>query len=422
MMADSYPDKFARAQAEVARRPAASRETNIGASNVATVVSRRAADIPPQKVEWLWNGRLARGKHTAIAGEPGTGKSQVTIFAAAAITTAEEWPCGEGRAPLGDVIILSAEDGAADTIVPRLMAAGADLKRVHIVSAVRDAEGTFRGVDLQRDIEALQRAITSEVALVIIDPISAYMGGRIDTHRNSDVRGVLGPLAEMAERTGVAVLSVTHFSKSAAGSGKALHRFIGSIAFTAAARCAFAVIEDAEQEGRQLFLAVKNNLARTPQGLAYRLEQCQVGDRADIGASHVIWDAKHVSISANEAMAADAAGGETRTAKADATELLRELLAAGPAHVAKIEEQARSAGLLGEGERIGQSKPFRAARSALGVKSYQPEGRQAPGWCWRLGSGSDVLDPSDAPIQKRASDPVRACDPGAVEPDAETVL
>ena len=80
----------------------------------------------PEPVEWLWPGRVAIGKQTLIAGEAGLGKSQVTIAMAAAVTTGGTWPCGEGRAPLGNVIILSAEDGAADTIIPRLMAAGAD--------------------------------------------------------------------------------------------------------------------------------------------------------------------------------------------------------------------------------------------------------------------------------------------------------
>ena len=105
-------------------------------STCSSLISRRASEITPERVEWLWPGRIARGKHTCIAGEPGTGKSQLSIAIAAAISTGGEWPCGEGRAPLGSVIVLSAEDGAADTIVPRLTAAGANLDRIHIVSAV----------------------------------------------------------------------------------------------------------------------------------------------------------------------------------------------------------------------------------------------------------------------------------------------
>jgi hypothetical protein len=102
------------------------------------LIAQCAADVMPEPVEWLWPGRIALGKLTLIAGEAGLGKSQVSIAMAAAVTTGGEWPCSEGRAPQGHVVILSAEDGAADTVVPRLMAAGADLHRVQIVSAVRD--------------------------------------------------------------------------------------------------------------------------------------------------------------------------------------------------------------------------------------------------------------------------------------------
>ena len=119
------------------------------------IISNLAKDIAPEKVEWLWPGRLARGKHTCLAGEQGTGKSQLSIAIIAAITTGGTWPCAEGRSPIkGNVIILSAKDGASDTIVPRLMAAGADLGRVHIVSAVRNIDRNGqRTFNLQTDIK-----------------------------------------------------------------------------------------------------------------------------------------------------------------------------------------------------------------------------------------------------------------------------
>ena len=192
--------------------------------------------------------RAENRKPHPTAGEPGTGKSQLTIAVVAAVTTGGEWPCGEGQAPLGNVIILSAEDGAADTIIPRLLAAGADLSRVHVVSAVRNADGSRRALSLQHDLDLLEKKIAEmgDVALVVVDPVSSYLG-KTDSHKNSEVRGVLEPLSEMAERTRIAILSVTHFSKAGAGNTtKALHRFIGSIAFTGAPRAAFAVIEDAE--------------------------------------------------------------------------------------------------------------------------------------------------------------------------------
>src|SRR5437870_4429226 len=229
----------------------------------AQLISRCAADIDPKRIDFLWLGRIARGKHTAIAGEPGDGKSQLSVYVAATVSRGGEWPCGEGSAPIGNVIILNAEDGADDTVVPRLIAAAADLERVHIVSAVLQDDGKGRrSFNLQSDLALLEREIAriGDVALVIIDPISSYMG-KADSHKNAEVRGALEPLSEMAERLKVAILSITHFSKVGAGNNsKALHRFIGSIAFVGAPRAAFAVIEDADNEDRILFLHAKNNM------------------------------------------------------------------------------------------------------------------------------------------------------------------
>jgi len=229
-----------------------------------------------------------------------------------------------------------------------------------MVSAVRNPDGSRRALNLQADLALLEREITriGNVALVLIDPVSSYLG-KADSHKNSEVRGVLEPLSEMAERVRVAFLSVTHFSKSGANNAtKALHRFIGSIAFTGAPRTAFAVIEDAEHEGRRLFLHVKNNLARAPQGLAFRLEQCVVAN--DILASRIVWDTEAVSITANAALAADAAGTESWTAKAEAMEFLKAALARGPVPATEVSRMAREHGLT--------TKVIRSAREGLGVK------------------------------------------------------
>jgi RecA-family ATPase len=221
---ERFDQKFARAQDQVARKSDGHRYTagklqkpDVANAATAALVSRCAADIAPEKIEWVWPGRLALGKHICIAGEPGTGKSQLLIAIVGTVTTGGNWPCGEGRAPIGNVIILSAEDGAADTIVPRLLAAGADLSRVHVVSAVRNADESRRSLNLQNDLDLLERKIgeIGDVALVGVDPVSSYLG-KTDSHKNSEVRGVLEPLSEMAERTRVAVLSVTHFSKAGA--------------------------------------------------------------------------------------------------------------------------------------------------------------------------------------------------------------
>ena len=211
-----------------------------------------ASDVTPKRVDAIWkdaNGgiRLARGEHTMIAGAPDLGKSQIAIAMAAGITTAGHWPCGEGRAPLGSVIILAAEDSIEHTVVPRLIAAGADLKRIHFVRAAVTNDGNGRRTfNFQADLAKLEAMIKDikDAALVIIDPVTAYMG-KIDSHKNTEVRGVLDPLGDLAHECNVAIVSITHFTKrTGSASTKAIDRIIGSIAFIAAPRIAFTVIAD----------------------------------------------------------------------------------------------------------------------------------------------------------------------------------
>jgi RecA-family ATPase len=353
------------------------RRSAAATTSKAALLSRCAADIEPKRIDFLWPGRIALGKHTAIAGEAGIGKSQLSDYVAAIVSRGGLWPCGEGRAPLGNVIIFSAEDGADDTIVPRLIAAGADVERVHIVSAVLQEDGKGRRTfNLQADLALLEREIVriGDVALVIIDPISSYMG-KADSHKNAEVRGALEPLSEMAARLNVAILSITHFSKAGAGNNsKALHRFIGSIAFVGAPRAAFAVIEDPDNEGRILLLHAKTNMGRKAQGLAYRLVQTIVGDPGQgIVASYVVWDSEPVALSADEALRASEDGGD-RSAAAEAEEFLRDLLRNGPATARDGEDHARALCI--------SRRTLERARKKLGVIA-EKAGLQE-GWTWRL--------------------------------------
>jgi len=326
-----------------------------------TLICRCASEIESEHIEWLWPGRIAVGKQTCIAGDPGTGKSQLSVAIAAAISSGGEWPCGEGRAPLGNIIIFSAEDGASDTIIPRLIAAGADLNRIHIVDAVGTEAGSRRGFNLQADLKLLEEKIAEigDVCLIVIDPISSYLG-KTDSHKNAEVRGVLEPIAEMAERTRVAVCSVTHFSKPSGGTGtKALHKFIGSIAFVAAARAAFAVLEDPDDTGRRLFLHAKNNLSEAPQGLAFHLERSIVGE--GIITSRVKWEYEPVAMTANEALAAET--GKSTLAVEEAECFLQALLADGPVPSKQVGAEAQEAGVA--------KATLRRAKASLGITSYK---------------------------------------------------
>ncbi len=353
------------------------------------LISHRASDIQPERLEWVWPGRIARGKVTLLGGPPGLGKSQVTANIAATVSTGGRWPCNEGHTPQGDVIILSAEDGLADTIVPRLIAAGADTKCVRIVAAATKPDGTGRKTfSLKTDVDLLEEMAREigTVRLIIIDPISAYMGGA-DGNGNVETREVLEPLAEMANRLGIAVLAVTHLNKGAAAGQSVLNRFVGSIAFVAAARSAYLVIEDPDDENRRLFLEAKNNLGPKGKGLAFRVVQRLIP--GDILASNISWDSHHVTASADEALSASETKGglENRTGKDEAAEFLRELLAVGAMPVTEIEQEARGAGLLGPDSPISQNKSFRSARDGLGIIPQRRGGMGAKGqWVWELPS------------------------------------
>jgi len=264
--------EMATADVPSAKKPDGARSRVDSAHVGAELIVQCAADVTPEPVEWLWPQRVALGKLTLIGGEPGLGKSQVSIAMAAAVTNGGEFPCGEGRAPQGNVVILSAEDGVADTIVPRLMAAGADRDRVQVVSAVKDVNGR-RGFNLTADLKLLEQTIAEvgDVRLVVIDPISSYLGPKVDSHVSAAVRHVLEPVSEMAARLRIAIVAITHQPK---GTGAAaIHRFIGSIGFVAVSRSAYLVISDPEDKDRRLFLSTKNNLAPQGKGLAFRLEQ-----------------------------------------------------------------------------------------------------------------------------------------------------
>ena len=351
-----------------------------------SLVIRCASEIEPRAVQWIWHSRLAVGKHTCIGGEPGTGKSQLSIFAAATVSMGGRWPCDEEKAPRGGVIILSAEDGERDTIVPRLHAAGADLGSIHLVSAVKEENAPRRAFNLQADMALLEERIQGigDIKLVIIDPISSYLGSA-DSHKNAEIRGVLEPLSEMAERLNVAVLSITHFSKAGATNAtKALHRFIGSIAFVGAPRMAFAVMEDPDNEGRRLFLHAKNNLAVPPQGLAYKLNQVVIEPAAaGIIASRVDFELEAVDMTANEALAVEVGKGKTKAIDA-AKNFLTELLADGPELQPSVETTAAVAGL--------SWATVRRAKNELGVESH----RVGDGWSWSM-PGQDAQGAQGTP-------------------------
>jgi putative DNA primase/helicase len=341
------------------------------------LVIAMAADLEMCGVDWLWPGRFARGKFGLVAGLPDMGKGQIAAFISAAVTAAIALPCDEGNAPQGNVVWFNAEDGERDTVLPRLIAAGADPKRIHFVNGAR-ISGENKTFSLVTDLRLLRKAIEriGNVVLVIIDPVSAYLGvGKVDGRSATDVRGVLTPLKNMAEEVHVAVIGIAHFNKKD-DIKSALLRVSDSIAYVAAARHVYAVLDDPEDKNNKLFVKAKNNLARDTKALRYGMGVRKVGHDAklgvDIEAPFIVWHSQHVDISANEAMAA--AGGHT--AKREAREFLLEHLEAGPVKFDDIVDAAKQEGIA--------EKTLRRAKKDLGIKSCKEHGRTDGPWFWQL--------------------------------------
>jgi putative DNA primase/helicase len=247
------------------------------------------------------------------------------------------------------------------------------------------------------------------VVLVGIDPMSAYLGvNKIDAYRTSDVRGVLSPLKELAEEAKISIIGIMHFNKNT-NVTNAMLRLSDSLAFVAASRHAYVVVDEPDSK-RCLFLKAKNNLAASgTKALAYNIEGVIIGadeeTREPIVAPRVAWALDHVDMTADQALAAESGTGERVSAKDDAVEFLETVLADGPRAVREIEDEARAACLLGATQSISQYKPMRAARDSLGIEPYQQKGQKAGGWFWAL-PDQVPSEASDAPHSERAPDGV----------------
>lgn len=307
------------------------------------VILRRGCDVEPVPIDWLWSGWLAAGKLHLIGGAPGTGKTTVAVALAATVTSGGQWPDGS-HARAGSVVIWSGEDDNADTLNPRLRAAGADLQRVHTVGGVID-QGESYPFDPSRDMAALRDAISglSDVRLIVIDPVVSAISG--DSHKNAEVRRGLQPLVDLAGELRCALLGVTHFSKGTSGRDP-VERITGSLAFGALARMVWvAAKQDTgdDRPARRVLLRAKSNIGPDGGGFAYDLRQEPLPDYPDIEASRVIWgDA--IEGTAREVLADTEAQGEDAEERRDAVSWLRELLSGGELPVNEVKRQADDAG------------------------------------------------------------------------------
>ena len=344
----------------------------------------RGDQITMTAVEWLWPGRFALGKLGVIAGLPDEGKGQIICDIVSRVSRGDKWPLNEGQAPLGNIIFLSAEDDLADTVTPRLAAAGTDMSRVYFLQMVRQDKNGDRMFSFASDLPLLKEMIAQikDVALIIVDPMSAYLGTDVDTFRANQVRAILSPLTDITQENQTAIIAIMHFNKKIDVTN-ALLRVSDTLAFGAHARHVYAVVDDPDNE-RKIFFRAKNNLAVSKdKAMGYRFLSKMVGHDHKTGkeiiAPYIVWDPEYIDITAAEAMAAATSSNKSPTARDEAKKFLDDLLREGPVPVNQIMEHAKANGIT--------ERTLIRAKGELGITAHKdgPDGEwrwhpPEPGW------------------------------------------
>ena len=340
------------------------------------VILTCGTDLTPEPYRWLWQYWLAMGKLHILAGAPGQGKTTIALAMAATITIGGRWPDGSRCAP-GNVLIWSGEDDPADTLVPRLMAAGADRARCYFIEGARRG-GEVVPFDPARDLGQLLEAIEKigGISLLVIDPVVSAVTG--DSHKNTEVRRALQPLVDLAAKCDCAVLGITHFAKGGQGTDPA-QRVVGSVAFTAVARVVMVAAKvkgDEEGQDTRILARSKSNIGPDDGGFQYHLEQSE--PIPGIHASHIAWG-KAVEGTARELLT-DPDDGPQDDAS-DAVELLRAEL--DTVRWTSCDEAAKPLKAAGFSK-----KQIWAASKKVGVMRKK-DGMKG-GWMWRLRDATEV--------------------------------
>lgn len=248
----------------------ASRRRHANGASPSAIITNLST-VTPKSISWLWPARIPYGAVTVLDGDPGLGKSWITLDIAARVTTGRPMPneAGTTKGKPGDVLLLSAEDDLAATIHPRLTALGADLNRVYSLDGIQDG-ATRRPLVLPDDLQLLRHQMSvCGAKLVIIDPLMAFLSADVNANSDADVRRVLYGLRLVAEETGAALVVVRHLNKGA--NANALYRGGGSIGIIGAARSGLVVGRHPDDQERCVLTATKSNLCAKPQALEYRI-------------------------------------------------------------------------------------------------------------------------------------------------------
>ena len=333
------------------------------------VILVNGADLKPVAIHWLWKDWLALGKFHILAGAPGQGKTTLAMALIATLTSGGRWPDGS-RVAQGSALIWSGEDDPADTLLPRLLAAGADRSRCYFVSGTRIA-GEVESFDPARDMAGLEAEALriGDVRLIVVDPVVSAVTG--DSHKNTEVRRSLQPLVDLASRLDAALLGITHLSKGGMGSDPA-SRVIGSVAFTAVARVVMVAAKvksetGDERDDRRILARGKSNIGPDDGGYEYHIEQSE--PLPGIHASFIAWG-KAVEGTARELLtdpSEDVDAGDKSAVDA-ASDFVRQVLADGLTPSTTVKSESVSAGVSWASvRRAADSLNVRKSKGAGGV-------------------------------------------------------
>jgi len=352
------------------------------------VVLSAASAITPSSPIWAWRGRIPSGLVTLLAGREGLGKSSLMVEVGSRLTRGD-LPGDLIGTPV-DVVIASAEDSAATTMVPRFIAAGADRNRVHLLHVVDQLGGVdvLGALSLPDDLNSLIDAVVGVNAkLLVLDPLVSYLAREVNAHRDQDIRRVLAPLAAAAAEHDIAVVGVIHLNKG--DTTDVLARVSGSVGFTAAARSVLAFARDPEDpEGemgmRRVIAHAKCNVGPLAASMRARIEPRVV----EGAAGQHLETSRMVLLGETDQTARDLleqpGSSEERTARDEAADFLREELAAGPVATMALKQAADDAGLS-----------WRTVERAKKTASAKAVKNSAGEWQWELNPATPVPSAPD---------------------------
>jgi putative DNA primase/helicase len=364
-----------------------------------TIVGIRMTDIRTEKLEWLWPDKIPSGNITLFGGQPGCGKSIVLLDIIARTTSGRDWADGsKNTAGPRDVLLLASEDGEADTIKPRLIAAGADMSRIIVIRRVllefdTDVQHKSKhAFQLDEDISTLKHALKANpyVALVAVDPISAFFG-RCDPNKDKEIRPVMEAIADAMDGTKCAFVGIIHNNKR--GDADSISKILGASSVVGVARAVWGFGYDADDKTLRHMLLIKGNLSEKRTGMSYKLRNtsinldngeadgqpvCDWQGETDEDADDMLAKKREKAKNGGADLKSDAAQMMLRRELANGWRLLRDL------H--RIREK----------EGISEST-MKRARYALGVIAT----KSAP-WMWAL-PGTSLPGENDAEDPKMAN-------------------